>query len=97
MNQEANREAQRKFKEKMYEAGFKRIYLWVKTKSAIKISNRESFKIKLEKLISGFNTDEQSKLFTLIIKILEGKKEVLKLKGKEKSEPEVNGGEKGRG
>jgi hypothetical protein len=91
----ANKERQRKFQSKMYDAGFKRIYIWVKKDNTKKILNigKEVFIKKVEQLVSKFNFDDQSKLFTLIIQILEGKKEVLKLRENRKD----NAGGKGRG
>jgi hypothetical protein len=80
MNLNTNKNRQRKFKAKMYDAGFKQISLWIKDKAIKRAFNFESFIIRVESLLSGFKSDEQSKLFALIIKILEGKKEVLKLK-----------------
>jgi hypothetical protein len=93
-----NRKRQKKFKEKMYNAGFIQINLWIKDKPIKKNINIKSFIEKIEKLLSGFNPDEQNKLFALIIKILEGKKEVLKLRKKEKTDmPAAKGGGKGEG
>jgi hypothetical protein len=98
MSYDTNKERQRKFKLKMYNAGFKRIYFWIKDEPIKKFLKIELFIKKIEKLLSGLNLDEQSKLFDLIIKILEGKKEVLKLREKEKTNmPEVKGGGKGEG
>jgi hypothetical protein len=82
---DTNNERQRKFQEKMYEAGFKRIYFWVKkgtTKKAVKI-DKETFMEKATKLMSKFSNEEESNLFALIIKIIEGRKEVLRLREKE--------------
>jgi hypothetical protein len=100
MSTDTNKERQSKFKSKMYNDGFKRIYIWVKkepVKKVIKI-DKETFFKKLSQLISKFNHNEQSKLFALIINILESKKEVLELREKEKkNKHEVEGGRKGRG
>jgi hypothetical protein len=88
MSGDNNNERQRKFLSKMYKAGFKRIYIWVKKepdKSTLNIS-KDFFYKKLEQLIAKFNPGEQSKLFNLILKILEGKKEVLKLRKEEKAD-----------
>jgi DNA replication initiation complex subunit (GINS family) len=96
----ANNERQRKFQEKMYDAGFKRIYFWVKekaTKRAAKI-DKKTFIEKATKLASKLRDEEQSNLFALIIKIIEGRKEVLRLREKEKKKvPGEKGGKKGRG
>jgi hypothetical protein len=40
--------------------------------------------MKVDKLITKFNINDQNKIFNLIIKIIEGKKEVLDLREKEK-------------
>jgi hypothetical protein len=96
----ANNERQRKFQEKMYDAGFKRIYFWVKekaTKKAVKI-DKKIFIEKAMRLASKFSNEEQSNLFALILKIIEGRKEVLKLRKREKkSMPGEEGGKKGSG
>jgi len=95
-----NKDRQRKFKSKMYDAGFKRIYFWVKekaTKKTVKIDTK-TFIEKVTRLASKFGNEEQSSLFALIIKIVEGRKEVLKLREKEKKKmPGEGGGKKGRG
>jgi len=97
---DSNNERQRKFQLKMYEAGFKRIYFWVKkepVKKGLKIDENTFIK-KVPQLVSKFSHKEQSKLFSLIINILESKKEVLGLREKEKKNmPEGKGGRKGRG
>jgi hypothetical protein len=74
MGFDTNKERQRKFKLKMHNAGFKRIYFWIKDEPIKKYLKIESFIKKIEKLLTGFNLDEQGKLFDLIIKILEGKR-----------------------
>jgi hypothetical protein len=92
-----NRERQRNFKSRMYDSGLKRIYFWVKNEPS-KETNRlnvETFERKVEQLISKFSLNEQKKLFALIIKIIEGKKEVLELR--KKNVPRAKGGKKGRG
>jgi len=86
-----NKERQRIFKEKMYRAGFKQVALWVKDKPDKKISSIKLFLEKAEKILQKLNTDEQRRMFALIIKILEGRKEALKLKERKKSNmPEEN-------
>ena len=80
-----NTERQRRFKEKMYEAGFKQSILWVKrkeTKRTGKIEQGEFMK-KLAKNISEWSERDRSDLFNLFIKIMEAKKEVIKLRDKE--------------
>jgi len=85
-----NKERQRNFKDKMYNAGLKRIYFWVRNRSS-KRTNKEAFVKKVERLVSDLSLNDQNKLFDLIIQIIEGKKEVLKLR------KEAKGGKKGRG
>jgi DNA replication initiation complex subunit (GINS family) len=95
-----NNERQRKFQEKMYDAGFKRIYFWVKkkaTKRAVKI-DKKTFIEKVMRFASKLSNEEQSNLFALILKIIEGRKEVLKIREKEKKKMlGEEGGIKGRG
>jgi len=94
MSADSNKERQRKFKEKMYDAGFKRIYFWVKKEKAEKGKKigKEAFIKKAIQMAAKIDPDEQSKMFGLIIKILEGKKEALKLREKGK-----DAGGEGRG
>jgi hypothetical protein len=100
MANDNNKDRQRKFKSKMYDAGFKRIYFWVKdrtTKKAPKM-DKKTFVEKATQLASKLSSEEQSNLFALIIKVIEGRKEVLKLRKKEKENmPGEGGGKKGRG
>ena len=49
-------------------------------------------------LMSKLSEKEQRKLFSLIIGIIDGKKEVLKLRKREETDmPKAKGGKKGRG
>jgi len=94
-----NKERQSNYKSKMYEAGFKRIYFWVKNEPSkgYKLS-KETFERKVEQLSINLSPTEQGKLYALIIKIIEGKKEVLKLRKRDKSHiMGAKGGNKGRG
>jgi len=82
----SNTEKQRKFKEKLYKAGFRQTIIWVKRKEVkyvVKIKNREFMK-RLEKLTSGWDDRDLSDLYNLFIKIATAKKEVIKLRRKEK-------------
>ena len=93
-----NKERQRNFKSRMYDAGLKRIYFWVK-KEPLKETNRlnkETFEKKVEQLISKLSQSEQRKIFALLIKVIEGKKEVLELR-KKINVLRARGGKKGRG
>jgi len=93
-----NKSRQKKFKSKMYNAGFRQIILWVKDKPNKKKLSVKSFIEKIEKLLLKFNSDEQNKMICLIVNILESKKEAEKLKEKKKNNmPEAKGGNKGRG
>jgi len=77
-----NTEKQRKFKEKMYKAGFKQITLWVKrkeAKNAVKMTHTE-FVRTLRKLTAGWDDTSLSQLYSLLIKIIKGKKEAARLK-----------------
>jgi hypothetical protein len=81
----SNTEKQRKFKEKMYKAGFKQTIIWVKRKEVkyvVKMKNREFMK-RLEKLISGWDSGDISDLYNLFIKIATAKREAIRLKKKE--------------
>ena len=79
-----NAELQRRYKEKMYKSGFKQMILWVKRKEsrpAAKITQEEFLK-NLKKLTAGWDKESLSKLYSLLIKIIKGKKEESKLKRK---------------
>jgi len=75
-------ERQRKFKERMYKAGLKQIILWVKRieKKRIAKIKQSEFLRRLRKLTAEWNDDDLSELFSLFIRIIEGKKEVIRLK-----------------
>jgi len=75
-------ERQRKYKQRMYKAGFKQIMVWVKRKEGKtpeKISMAE-FIIQLKKLTAKMDGETLTKLFNLLIKIVKSKKEEEKLK-----------------
>ena len=92
-----NNDRQTKYKAKMYRAGFKQIALWIKDKPIKRYLSISAFLDKCEKLLVKFSVDEQNKLISLIINILESRKEVLKTKNKKKNLPEANKENKGRG
>jgi hypothetical protein len=77
----SSKEKQRRFKEKMYEAGFKQTIIWVKRKEAkyVEMKNRDFMK-RLETFISGWDDRDISELYNLFIKIAAAKKEVIKLR-----------------
>jgi len=81
----SNVEKQRRYKEKMYKAGFKQNFIWVKRKEVkyvVKMKNKEFMK-RLEKLTSGWDDRDLSALYNLFIKIATAKKEEIKLRKKE--------------
>ena len=78
------KERQRRFKAKMYERGFKQVLLWVKRKEpkrAVKMSQGE-FVNNLKKLTAGWDGDDLSQLYGLLIKIIKAKKEAARLREK---------------
>lgn len=82
-----NAENQRRFKERMYNAGFKQIQVWIHRKpepTRLKM-DRASFISKLDKLTAGWTETSLSCLFILFIKIVAAKKEVARLRGNKKS------------
>jgi len=78
-----NNEKQRRFKEKMYKAGFKQIVLWVKRngRKPIKMTQGEFVK-NIKRLTAGWDEDSLSQLYTLLVKITKGKKEAGRLKNR---------------
>ena len=76
-----NTEIQRRFKEKMYRAGFKQIILWVKRKEPKQAAKmgRGEFAKRLGKLTGGWDEGSLSELHSLLIKIIKGKKEAAKI------------------
>jgi hypothetical protein len=77
----SSKEKQRRFKEKMYEAGFKQTIIWVKRKEAkyVEMKNKDFMK-GLGTFISVWDDRDISKLYNLFIKIAAEKKEVIKLR-----------------
>ena len=76
-------ERQRRYRERMYKAGFKELRIWVKRSEPKqeKISMAE-FVQRLKRLTVGWENGEISRLLNLIIKITKGKKEERKLRKK---------------
>lgn len=72
----SNDEYQRKFKSRMYKAGFMQKQVWVKRnpEKQYKI-DLDSFIKKLKRLTSGWSEASLSQLLNLFIKITEAKKE----------------------
>jgi hypothetical protein len=79
-----HKEHQRKYREKMYEAGFRQVQLWVKRNEGIKEKrmNMKGFNEKLKKLTAGWGEEELSGLYNLFIKIIKAKKEARELREK---------------
>ena len=78
----ANAKYQRKFKEKMYNAGFRQAQVWVMRAPKRRDSalDQKTFVQKLKKLAAGMGEESQSLLYSLLIKIAEAKKEALRIK-----------------
>ena len=79
-----SKEKQKRFKAKMYKAGFKQINLWIRRKEprqAVKMTQSEFIK-NLKKLTAGWDEDSLTQLYSLLIKISKGKKEAARLKRK---------------
>ena len=79
-----NNEKQRRFKDRMYKAGFKQMILWVKRegrKKPAKMTKAEFVK-NLKKLTAGWDEGSLPQLYSLLIKIIKGKKEADRLKKK---------------
>jgi hypothetical protein len=75
-----NTEFQRKFKAKMYEAGFWQKQIWLKQKKRVSKIDLPKFIEKVKKLTLGMSEEGKSELFNLFIQIIEAKKEMLKKK-----------------
>jgi len=73
-------ERQRRYKNRMYKAGFKRIYIWVKRKEPnYKTIKMTEFIRKIKMLTRGLDSDNLSLLLNLCIKIAKSRKEEVKL------------------
>ena len=79
----SDKERQRRFREKMYNAGLKQVVLWTKAKKWTVRMEPNEFMRRLKKLISGWNDDDISGLLNLFITITEAKKEVKRLRRKD--------------
>jgi len=77
-------ERQRKYRERLYKAGFKEVRAWVKRKKMkiLEKSNMNEFVKALKKETSGMSETTLAKLLDLLIKIAHGRKEEVKLKKK---------------
>jgi hypothetical protein len=75
-------ERQRRYRERLYKAGFKQIFVWVKRKEGktpLKM-NISEFVNQLKNLTFGMDKDNLTRLLNLFIKITRARKEEVKLK-----------------
>ena len=80
---EDTNERQRKFREKMYKAGFKPMQIWVKRKESKQTDmNIRFFVGKLKKLTADWDKNRLSILLNLLLKIVKASNEEVKLKKK---------------
>jgi flagellar biosynthesis/type III secretory pathway protein FliH len=77
-------ERQRRYRERLYKAGFKQAYVWVKRKEGktpVKM-NMAEFVRQLKKQTTGMNEKHLTRLLNLMLKIAKGRKEEVKLREK---------------
>jgi len=75
-----NREKQAAYRERMYEAGYKQILIWVPRDSenkAVKM-DRKDFMYKLEELTAGWSRAKLSRTFTEFLNIIKMKNREVK-------------------
>ena len=78
-----NNEKQRRFKEKMYNAGLKQAVLWVKREERKPAKMTQAgFNKKMKRLTAGWDEESIQQLYSLLIKIIRGKKEAGRIKEK---------------
>ena len=71
-----NREHQAKFKARMYEAGYMQKQVWIKRDPVKRpVKTFAAFVAKMEKLTAGWQEASLARLFGLLVKITEAKKE----------------------
>jgi len=77
-------ERQRKYRERLYRAGFKEVRAWVKRKETkiLKKSNMNEFVRAIKKETAGMSETTLARLLNLLIKIANGRKEEVKLRKK---------------
>ena len=69
-------ERQKRYRERMYKEGFKKLSVWVKRKESKFVEmNMNEFVRRLKKLTKKWSPDKLSDLLNLYIKIANGKKE----------------------
>jgi len=75
---------QRRYRERLYEAGLKQVCVWVKRKESNihKKMSMTEFVRQLKKHTEGMSRESLTQLFNLFIKIANGKKEEAKLREK---------------
>ena len=78
-----NTENQRRFKERMQQAGLKQKTIWVKDEPEKKepVINQDKFIERMTKLTSGWKKANLSKLFNLFLGIIKAKKEAARMRG----------------
>jgi predicted transcriptional regulator len=78
-------ERQRRYRERLYKAGFKQIFVWVKRKEVKKPikMNMSEFVSQLKKLTAEMDKDRLTRLLDLFIKITKARKEEVKLRKKQ--------------
>jgi len=77
-------ERQRRYRDRLYKAGFKHLIVWVKRKEGRipkKISKTE-FVRQMKILTDGINDVEKTRLYNILLKIANGRKEEVKLRKK---------------
>ena len=80
MNNTIN-ERQRRYRAKMYKAGFKPLFVWVERKETMyKKMTPYSFMQEIKKITTGWESEDLSRLLHLFIRIAKSKKKEAKLK-----------------
>jgi len=77
-------ERQRRYRKRLYEAGLKQAYVWIKRKEGNipKKMSMTEFVRQLKKRTEGMDKETLRAMLNLFIKIANGKKEEAKLRGK---------------
>jgi hypothetical protein len=79
-------ERQRRYRERLYKAGFKQIYVWIRRKEGktpVKMSVAEFVRL-LKKQTAGTDGESLTRLLNLLLKIAKGRTEEVKLREKKK-------------
>jgi hypothetical protein len=79
-------ERQRRYRERLYKAGFKQTYVWIRRKEGktpVKMSVAEFVRL-LKKQTSGMDGESLTRLLNLLLKIAKGRIEEVKLREKKK-------------